>query len=249
MKTRVGLALAALLFAAHATLALERPAPPQILLGDLYADVELQRIFPDSKEFADATPKSPPAEILALYDGERPFDAGSAEALRRRAFRLAGRAGGVGRGRGAQADPPAHRRTLAGPDARDADGPALFVAFAAAATLRRSRRPVPRALLLGFVFHHAGPRRKRPDGPARGHGAEFRRSHRRLRPHPERDAVLLPHPLAAAVLLRHGRAARSKRPGGGLREVSAATQSGIRVLDGGRGGLGGERRASPRGQA
>ena len=64
MKTRIGIALAALFIIVHPALALERPAPPQILFGDLYADVELDRIFPDSKEFADATPKSPPAEIL-----------------------------------------------------------------------------------------------------------------------------------------------------------------------------------------
>ena len=36
------------------------------MFEDLYANVELQRIFPDSEEFADATPKSPPADILAL---------------------------------------------------------------------------------------------------------------------------------------------------------------------------------------
>ena len=72
MKTRLSLALAATLVA-HAALAFERPPPPQALFGDLYADVELQRIFPDSKEFADATPKSSPPEILALYDGEKPL--------------------------------------------------------------------------------------------------------------------------------------------------------------------------------
>ena len=45
MKTRTGLALAAVLFAAHAALAFERPAPPQILFGALYADVEFRHIF------------------------------------------------------------------------------------------------------------------------------------------------------------------------------------------------------------
>ena len=205
-------------------LALERPAPPQILFGDLYADVELSGIFPDSKEFADATPKSPPDDILALYRAEKPLTPDGAQALRRRAFRLAGAVAVAERGRRARAAPPAHRRAVAGPDAGHADGPALFVASAAAAALRRSGRPVPRALLLGFVFHHAGPCRKRPGGPARGHGAEFRRAHRRLRPHSERDAVLLPHPLAAAVLLRHGRPARSGRSCGGLRALSAAAQ-------------------------
>jgi hypothetical protein len=60
------------LVVAEPALAFEQPPPPQVLLGDLYADVELGQVFPDSKEFADATAKSPP------------------EALRRHAFRLAG---------------------------------------------------------------------------------------------------------------------------------------------------------------
>ena len=68
------------LFLAHSALAFERPAPPQVLFGDLYAEVELERIFPDSKEFADATPKSPPSEILALYHAQKP---NSLEALKR----------------------------------------------------------------------------------------------------------------------------------------------------------------------
>ena len=80
MKTRIGLTLAAVVFVADAALALERPAPPQVQFGDLYADVELQRIFPDSKEFADATAKSPPDDILALYRAERPL---TPEALKR----------------------------------------------------------------------------------------------------------------------------------------------------------------------
>src|ERR1700723_3157416 len=50
-----GLALAPFLLLIQPALAFERPAPPQGLFGDLYADVELERIFPDSKEFADAT--------------------------------------------------------------------------------------------------------------------------------------------------------------------------------------------------
>ena len=41
----------------------------------------------------------------------------------------------------------------------------------------------------------------------------------------------------------------SGRPGGGLRPLSAGTEDGICVLDGGRGGLDGGRRASPRGRA
>ena len=81
MNRRIWLALIApFLFTAHPALAFERPAPPQALFGDLYADVELERVFPDSKEFADATPKSPPPEILALYHAQKP---NSLEGLKR----------------------------------------------------------------------------------------------------------------------------------------------------------------------
>jgi hypothetical protein len=76
----IGLALAPLLLLVQPALVFERPAPPQVLFADLYADVELERVFPDGKEFADATAKSPPAEILALYHAQKP---NSLEGLRR----------------------------------------------------------------------------------------------------------------------------------------------------------------------
>jgi alpha,alpha-trehalase len=80
MNGRICVALiASVLFAALPALAFERPAPPQVLFEDLYADVELQHIFPDSKEFADATPTLPPSEILALYHAQKP---NSPEALK-----------------------------------------------------------------------------------------------------------------------------------------------------------------------
>lgn len=81
MKTQIGMALVApALFIAHPALAREQPIAPQVLFEDLYADVELQRVFPDSKEFADATPRSPPPDILALYHAQKPL---SPEALKR----------------------------------------------------------------------------------------------------------------------------------------------------------------------
>jgi alpha,alpha-trehalase len=80
MKKPICVALIApVLMIAHSALALERPAPPQILFGDLYADVEVEGVFHDSKEFADATPKSPPADILAFYHAQKP---NSPEALK-----------------------------------------------------------------------------------------------------------------------------------------------------------------------
>ena len=76
----IGWAFAPVLLLVQPALAFERPAPPQTLFADLYKDVELERVFPDGKEFADATAKSPPAEILALYHAQRP---NSLEGLRR----------------------------------------------------------------------------------------------------------------------------------------------------------------------
>jgi alpha,alpha-trehalase len=73
MMTRIGMALIApALLLCNSALAFERPAPPQVLFGDLYADVELGQVLPDGKAFADATAKSPPAEILALYRAQKP---------------------------------------------------------------------------------------------------------------------------------------------------------------------------------
>ena len=81
MSSRICVALVApVLLIVQPALAFERPAPPQVLFGDLYADVELEGIFADSKEFADATAKSPPADILALYHAQKP---NSPEALKR----------------------------------------------------------------------------------------------------------------------------------------------------------------------
>src|SRR5271163_4027973 len=81
MNTWIWMALVApVLFVAPPTATREPPIAPQVLFEDLYADVELQRIFPDSKEFADATANSPPGDILAFYRAERPL---TPEALKR----------------------------------------------------------------------------------------------------------------------------------------------------------------------
>ena len=41
--------------------------PPSVVYGALYRDVELQRIFPDSKTFPDLIPDAPPSDIVAEY--------------------------------------------------------------------------------------------------------------------------------------------------------------------------------------
>jgi alpha,alpha-trehalase len=48
------------------------PVPPSDLYGDLYRDVELAHLYPDSKTFADMVPNVPPKEIVADYAGQKP---------------------------------------------------------------------------------------------------------------------------------------------------------------------------------
>lgn len=47
------------------------PSPPSETLGALYREVELARLFPDSKTFADRVPKEAPSRIVAAYDTAR----------------------------------------------------------------------------------------------------------------------------------------------------------------------------------
>jgi alpha,alpha-trehalase len=48
------------------------PESPQLLFKDLFVAVQTADIFPDSKLFADAVPREPPAQILARYHAEHP---------------------------------------------------------------------------------------------------------------------------------------------------------------------------------
>jgi alpha,alpha-trehalase len=52
--------------------------PPQVLFKNLFVAVQSANVFPDSKTFADAVPKSAPAEILSRFDAAGPH---SREAL------------------------------------------------------------------------------------------------------------------------------------------------------------------------
>jgi len=48
------------------------PQPPQVLFKNLFVAVQSAQLFPDSKTFADAVPKSSPTEILARFDAATP---------------------------------------------------------------------------------------------------------------------------------------------------------------------------------
>ncbi len=83
-----GLLSAGLIFAAlPAALAQSLPAEqaaasaattPQVLFKNLFVAVQNAKVFPDSKTFADAVPKSAPADILSRFDAAKPV---SREAL------------------------------------------------------------------------------------------------------------------------------------------------------------------------
>jgi alpha,alpha-trehalase len=47
------------------------PAPPSILFGQLFRDVQFAKVFPDQKTFCDLIPKQPPATILADYAAQK----------------------------------------------------------------------------------------------------------------------------------------------------------------------------------
>ncbi|MFD2572584.1 alpha,alpha-trehalase TreF [Spirosoma soli] len=50
---------------------LTRPQSPDELFGNLFPDVQLSKIFPDSKTFVDCVPKLAPADLVALYEAEK----------------------------------------------------------------------------------------------------------------------------------------------------------------------------------
>lgn len=91
------IAFAAALGAARATAQVPRAAAPAAAvrryepardLGALYRAVELARLFPDSKTFADARPRLAPAAVVAAYDSARRAPAFSLRAFVGRYFDL-----------------------------------------------------------------------------------------------------------------------------------------------------------------
>jgi alpha,alpha-trehalase len=61
------------------------PLPPSELYGDLYRDVQLTQVYPDSKTFADMIPNAPPAQIVAAYAEWRQQNAGLQDPAARKA--------------------------------------------------------------------------------------------------------------------------------------------------------------------
>lgn len=95
----LALSFAAIALAAHApsgasaqrTAETSRAAStPEDLYGPLYRAVQLARVFPDSKTFADMIPREPPDAIMAAYRSEKPQDRDALAAFVARHFRKAG---------------------------------------------------------------------------------------------------------------------------------------------------------------
>jgi alpha,alpha-trehalase len=55
--------------------------PPQVLFKNLFVAVQNAKLFPDSKTFADAVPKSSPEEILARFDAAKPVSRDALQAF------------------------------------------------------------------------------------------------------------------------------------------------------------------------
>jgi alpha,alpha-trehalase len=84
----VGLWLAGLSAVGPSAAAAAQVETPLELYGQLFVDVQLQRVFPDSKTFADAVPNGAPAEILQGYEAERARPGFDLRAFVRRHFSL-----------------------------------------------------------------------------------------------------------------------------------------------------------------
>ena len=56
-----------LLFNIYALAQVQQPATPDKIYGDLFVEIQMQRIFPDGKTFVDCIPKRKPADIMYDY--------------------------------------------------------------------------------------------------------------------------------------------------------------------------------------
>jgi len=62
------------------------PLPPSVLYGQLYRDVELAQVYPDSKTFADMILKAPPGQIVSAYANWLRHNAGAQDPATRKAM-------------------------------------------------------------------------------------------------------------------------------------------------------------------
>ena len=112
-------------------------------LGPLFHDVQMARVFDDSKTFVDATPRAAPAEIAASYVASRTAEGFDLRAFVARNFTPPSVAAPDRRGGAVALDGITYRRPVA--DAHPAAGPPRRVVLAdsSAVPVRRARRTLP----------------------------------------------------------------------------------------------------------
>src|SRR5258708_16187349 len=79
----------------HPAAPVSTPQPPQVLFKNLFVAVQSAKVFPDSKTFADAVPKSSPKEILARFDAAKPVSRAALQAFVAEHFVLPAQASGI----------------------------------------------------------------------------------------------------------------------------------------------------------
>jgi alpha,alpha-trehalase len=80
-----------------ATTSTPAATPPQVLFKNLFVAVQTAQVFPDSKTFADAVPKSSPQEILSRFDAAKPTSREALQAFVAANFELPAQVNGTAR--------------------------------------------------------------------------------------------------------------------------------------------------------
>ncbi|MFW6300030.1 MAG: hypothetical protein ACOC20_03810 [Oceanicaulis sp.] len=130
--------------------------PPSSLFAAVYEKAALSGAYPDNKMLADAIPRSDPEEIVAAFKADPPDGPEAFRTFLNAHFDLDPPTPPF-------ADPPAglgmasHRHTVGALDARVLEGRGQLLTSGAAGAVHRAGRAIHRDLLLGQLFHHAGP--------------------------------------------------------------------------------------------
>ena len=166
MKTKIISLIVALVIATGALAQVETPSQ---IYGQLFEDVQMQRVFPDNKAFVDAVPNSAPTAIMQRYQEERGAPGFDLAAFVQRNF------------------------TRPGPkESTYRSTPGEDVCTHIDNLWRVLERKLRRDLLLGFLLHHAGVGRERPARSRAQYGRELREPHRPLRPYTKWQPKLMP---------------------------------------------------------
>jgi hypothetical protein len=135
------------------------PATPDRLYGQLFTDVQLGRIFPDSKTFVDCIPLQSPAEIVAQYEKEKHQPRFDLKKFVLQHFQASASAKAVFFRNKRYTETYCGTVECFKAICRYGKRRKFFTAIAI--SIYRSGRKIQGSVLLGFLFHHAWVERKR----------------------------------------------------------------------------------------